>query len=133
MLSNNMELDSFDMVICGDEIKCKWDNDKKELYRRALREMQQKRLMNNSHIKFLKNKCKISSKNFQCRLCKKTNIDHLEAAHIGKPIIITINKIIDKYIDELSFYELFLKVIEEEDKSLITIACKKCNKELEIK
>lgn len=33
----------------------------------------------------------------------------------------------------LSFYQLFNKVIEIEDNSLITIACRKCNKDLEEK
>lgn len=42
-----------------------------------------------------------------------------------------IDYIIDTYIDSLDFYELYKKVIAEEDNSLIIIACRKCNKELE--
>ena len=127
------EIDCFDMTICGSEISCNLDNDKKNLYRRALREMQQKRLMNNHNIKNLKKKCKISTKNYMCPICKKKNNDILQASHIGEPIIKKINKIVDSYIDSLDFYELYQKVIEAENDSLIIVACRKCNKELEDK
>ena len=136
MLSNNdheNDVDYIDMVVCGYQVFCKWDNNKKELYRRALREMQQKRLMNNPIIKSFKKKCKIAPNNYLCPLCKTKNNDHLEASHIGEPIIKKINNIVDMYIDTLDFYELYKKVIEQEDISLITVACKKCNKNLEDK
>ena len=125
------EIDCFDMVVCGNEISCKWDNDKKELYRRALREMQQKRLMNNPIIKSLKKKCMISPKNYICPICKNKNFDILQASHIGEPIINKINNIIDKYIDTHDFYDLYKKVIEEENDSQIIVACRGCNKNLE--
>ena len=58
MQIDDSDLDCFDMVVCGNEISCEWDNNKKELTRRALREMQQKRLMNNPIIKSLKKNVK---------------------------------------------------------------------------
>ena len=127
------DLDCFDMVICGNEISCKWDNDEKELTRRALREMQQKRLMNLPTIKKMKKQCQIAQNNYLCPICKTKNNDILQASHIGQPIIKKINNIVDRYIDTLDFYELYKKVIEEEDNSLITVACRKCNKDLEDK
>ena len=126
-----MNLDEFTFQLTGEEINCKWDKNKKELYRRALREMQQKRLMNSSLIKSLKKQCKQSNGMYRCPICKKKDNDILQASHIGEPIIKNINNIIDTYIDILDFYELYKKVIEEENNSLITIACRKCNKELE--
>ena len=125
------EDECFDMVICGNEITCKMDNDKKELYRRALREMQQKRLMNNPLIKSLKKKCEISHKNYLCPVCKNSNNDILQASHIGEPIIKKINHIVETYIDSHDFYELYQMVIAEENNSLVIIACRKCNKCLE--
>ena len=133
MQSDNIELDYFTMVVSGNEIFCNWDNNKKELIRRALREMQQKRLMNNPIIKSLKKKCQIAPKKFLCPICKTKNNDILQASHIGEPIIKKINNIVDKYIDILDFYELYKKVIQEEEKSLIIVACRKCNKDLEDK
>jgi len=133
MQIDDSDLDCFDMVVCGNEISCEWDSNKKELIRRALREMQQKRLMNNSIIKNLKKKCQIAPKNYLCPICKTKNNDILQASHIGQPIIKKINNIVDRYIDTLDFYELYKKVIEEEDNSLITVACRKCNKDLEDK
>ena len=133
MQSDNTEVDCFEMVVVGEEVYCEWDNNKKELTRRALREMQQKRLMNNHIIKSLKKKCEISPKNYLCPICKTKNNDILQASHIGEPIIKKINNIVDRYIDILGFYELYKKVIQEEDNSLITVACRKCNKDLEDK
>jgi Arc/MetJ-type ribon-helix-helix transcriptional regulator len=133
MQIDDSNLDCFDMIVCGNEIYCEWDSNKKELIRRALREMQQKRLMNNSIIKNLKKQCQIAPKNYLCPICKTKNNDILQASHIGQPIIKKINNIVDRYIDTLDFYELYKKVIEEEDNSLITVACRKCNKDLEDK
>lgn len=133
MQIDDSDLDCFDMVVSGNEISCEWDSNKKELIRRALREMQQKRLMNNSIIKNLKKQCQIATKNYLCPICKTKNNDILQASHIGQPIIKKINNIVDRYIDTLDFYELYKKVIEEEDNSLITVACRKCNKDLEDK
>jgi hypothetical protein len=45
MLNDN---DYLTYSVYGNEISCKWDNDEKIVNRRALREMQQKRLMNSS-------------------------------------------------------------------------------------
>jgi len=123
--------DCFSMVVCGNEITCAWDYNKKELYRRALREMQQKRIMNNTLVKNLKKKCQITPKNYLCPICKTDNHDILQASHIGEPIIKIINDIIDTYIDSLDFNELYKKVIEEENNSLIIVACRSCNKKLE--
>ena len=133
MLMQTDDLDCFDMVICGNEISCKWDNDEKELTRRALREMQQKRLMNLPTIKKMKKQCQIAQNNYLCPICKTKNNEILQASHIWKPIIKYINDIVNRYIYTLSFYQLFNKVIEIEDTSLITIACRKCNKDLEEK
>ena len=68
-----------------------------------------------------------------CPICKTKNNDILQASHIGRPIIKYINDIVNRYYYTLSFYELFKKVIEEEDNSLIIVACRKCNKDLEDK
>ena len=130
---DNSELDYVDMVTSGYEISCKWDNDGIELTRRALREMQQKRVMNDPNIKSLKQQCQIGPKNYLCPICKTKNNDILQASHIGRPIIKYINDIVNRYYYTLSFYELFKKVIEEEDNSLIIVACRKCNKDLEDK
>jgi UDP-2,3-diacylglucosamine pyrophosphatase LpxH len=127
------EDDCFNMVVLGNEITSKLDSDKKELYRRALREMQQKRLMNNQLIKSLKKKCEISSKNYLCPICKNRNNDILQASHIGEPIINKINYIVDTYIETCDFYELYKMVIQAENDSLIIVACRKCNKDLEHK
>ena len=131
MQIDSFDDDCFDQVICGSEITCNYDNDKKTLYKKALREMQQKRLMNSTLIKNLKKKCRQPNNMYCCPICKKKDHDQLQASHIGEPIMKKIDYIIDTYIDSLDFYELYKKVITEEDNSLIIIACRKCNKELE--
>jgi hypothetical protein len=54
MQFDSFDDDCFDQVVYGSEITCNYDNDKKTLYKKALREMQQKRLMNSTLIKNLK-------------------------------------------------------------------------------
>ena len=44
-----------------------------------------------------------------------------------------INHIVETYIDTHDFNELYQMVIKAEDDSLITVACRKCNKDLEDK
>lgn len=125
-------LDSINYTITGEEIKkTSWEEDYKKTLVKALRELQQKRLMEDPNIKKLKDRCKIASKNYQCPVCNTTGHDILQAAHVGTIIKIKINDIFDEYCNTLSFYKLFNKVIEEENKSIIQICCRKCNKACE--
>ena len=77
---------------------------------------------------------KLSFKNHMCPICETENHDSLQASHVGEPIMKKIDKVIEKYYTPgCSFYELFLKVIEEENNSIIAISCRKCNMDLETK
>ena len=124
-------LDSINYTITGEDIKkTSWEQDNKKMLVKALRELQQKRLMEDPNIKKLKDSCKIASKNYQCPVCNTTGHDILQAAHVGTIIKIKINDIVDEY-STLPLYELCNKVIEEENKSIIQICCRKCNKACE--
>tara|TARA_Y100000592_G_C5451452_1_gene308946 strand:+ start:968 stop:1351 length:384 start_codon:yes stop_codon:yes gene_type:complete len=127
-----MFLDSLDYTITGNTIKkTSWEQDAQKALVKALRELQQKRLMEDPTIKNLKETCKIAYKNYQCPVCSTTGHDILQAAHVGTIIKTKINDIVNKYFNTLSFNELLDKVIQEENNSIIQICCRKCNKQCE--
>ena len=130
-----MNLDAFDYQITGEEImKKSWEEFPEKVIAKALRELQQKRLMEDPKVKKMKNSCKIEEKNYHCPVCNISGHDSLQAAHVGTNIKTSINSIVEQYSDKLSYNlnKLIKMVIEEENNSIIQICCRKCNKDLEI-
>jgi hypothetical protein len=106
--------------------------DKVEFNVRALREEQQKRIMNFPGVKRFKNSCKLSNGLYNCPICNKHS-KKLDCAHNGTKIINGIRKIVMENGERLNWdtFELFKLVKDIEDKSYITICCSACNKNLE--
>jgi len=111
--------------------------DERETMYTALRELQQKRVMNDTGIKETKKKCIVYENGEKMYLCK--NCDNtfktpacLHAAHIGITMSKKINEILDLHAKtqptNLNLFELDKAVIEIEKESNIVIVCRKCNK-----
>ena len=129
---NNDTLNSINEMVCqGTDLYVPWQNNPKAINIKALRELQQKRVMNSPNIKDLKRKCKRGNK-YLCIICKM-EVNYLQASHIGPPIMPRIRAIVERNPDTTPLYDLWLQVLEEEDKSLIIPVCCNCNKELESK
>jgi len=106
--------------------------DKVEFNVKALREMQQKRIMGYPGVKSFKNECKLSNGLYNCRSCNQ-HVKKLDCAHVGDKIMVGIRKIVTENGEKLNWdtFEMFGLVKNLEDGSSIVICCSKCNKSLE--
>ena len=122
-------MDFLNYQFTGEDIQVRpWEKEQKTITIKAMRELQQKRIMENAITKKLKKKCFISNKNYKCPLCNTDGHNHLEAAHIGERGINIIQNIIEEYGINYPIWFLHEKLIEKENHSILQISCTKCNK-----
>tara|TARA_B100001287_G_scaffold84774_1_gene70826 strand:+ start:2081 stop:2581 length:501 start_codon:yes stop_codon:yes gene_type:complete len=114
------------------EHEAKRSIDKVEFNVKALREMQQKRIMEHPGVKSFKNKRKLSNGLYNCPVCNQ-HVKKLDCAHVGYKIMVGIRKIVTENGKKLNWdtFEMFELVKNLEDESIIEICCATCNKNLE--
>ena len=65
-----------------------------------------------------------------CTHCKK-EVKRLTSAHVGEPVSIIIDKILDEHYPQKNLHELFSILRTTHDNIYIVICCDICNKLLE--
>ena len=102
--------------------------DNRQVTKRALRELQQKRFMNHSIVKNKKKTCKFGDV-YKCPHCN-SYCARLTAAHIGVNAAKYIDYIIAQHIDT-SIHHMNSLICDEDCKTSIAICCDTCNKKFE--
>jgi hypothetical protein len=98
----------------------------------ALRELNQKRIKNNSTIRKLKKECRVktTSATWVCPHCKK-EVRRLTSAHVGEPVCKIIDRILDEHYPQKNIHDLYSILRTKHNDISIVICCDECNKLLE--
>ena len=119
-------------VFHGDEIR--HEKTKHWTVRNALREDNQKRIMNSKIVKSLKRRQEIilddGRKIWVCPVCE-TRATRLTTAHIGIRAIDIIDKVLQDFPSSNDFVQLSEEVRKRHDYVKLVICCDKCNKGFE--
>lgn len=115
----------------GKELNTLYNKNHRWETKNALRELNQKRIKNNSIITKLKKECKVKTTNlWVCPHCKK-EVKRLTCAHVGEPVCKIIDKILDEYYPLKNLHELYSILRTKHEDIHIVICCDECNKLLE--
>ena len=111
--------------VIGTNIYEKYNKTEQWQMKNALRELNQKTIMNDSETKKLKNKA-----NGVCPFCNVV-ARRLTCAHVGTPVAKIIDEIMGEHYPQKSLNELFEILQTRQKKTIIVICCDICNKECE--
>ena len=115
----------------GKELNKQYNKNPRWEMKNALRELNQKRLKNNSTIRKLKNECRVKTTGgWVCPHCKK-EVRRLTSAHVGEPVCKIIDRILDEHYPQKNIHELYSILRAKHNDISIVICCDECNKLLE--
>ena len=116
-------------VVPYQNIDVKTTNDKDNIIKRCLTELDQKNLKSSAYLKNIKRRCMTKDGKYKCPRCFK-KVDQLTNAHKGKPR----RQIIQEVMNQTNKRDiLFLQklVIYNSNDVEIAVVCSQCNREIE--
>jgi hypothetical protein len=119
-------------IICASDIEYKKTSEWRML--NALREANQKRIMNAPQIKQIKKRHEVivdGLKMWNCPRCCKT-VKRLTAAHVGPRVISIIHRVMQQYSAQFDDFLLLDNAVMHEHRNVrLAVCCDKCNKEVD--
>lgn len=117
-------------TVACDAIASRWTKSPAWIRKNALRELNQKRIMNDAVVRRIKRRCAIRRGVWRCPRCQMT-ASRLTAAHVGRPVSAIIDEVLRDNDNVTDVVVLDRAVQAAHADREVVVCCDPCNKSLE--
>ena len=117
-------------TVACDAISARWTKSPAWICKNALRELNQKRIMNDAVVRRIKRRCAVRRGVWQCPRCQM-DASRLTAAHVGRPVSAIIDEVLRDNRDVTDVVALDRAVQAAHVGKEVVVCCDACNKLLE--